>query len=107
MDNNTATKEFRRKDGKLYRLEHHRNGKWHCDNGPACIDYYDNSSIYTELYFKYDKRHREDGPAFIHYNEDGSIKGLAFFKDNTIVDPDIFTGMYDRNTGKVTDMELF
>ena len=60
-----------------------------------------------EYFFSNGNWHCDSGPAFIHYNEDGSIKGLAFFKDNTIVDPEIFTGMYNRNTGKVTDIELF
>lgn len=46
-------------------------GKFHRDNGAACI-YYLNGQLSEEYWYKHGKRHREDGPAEIEW-EDGQI----------------------------------
>lgn len=89
--------------------------KYHRENGPAIIDYYDTGEIHMEQWYindsihrdnapaiiKYDKkghkigymwwnhglRHREDGPAVMCYNEDGEcIEKEYFWNYNKITD---------------------
>ena len=54
------------------------NGENHREDGPACIGYNEDGSVWCEIYYINNKHHREDGPAWIEYCKDGSISYLEY-----------------------------
>ena len=61
------------------------NNKYHRENGPAIIDYYDNGQVVLERYYVNDKCHREDGPAIIRYDMMGNVSSIDYFLNGTSV----------------------
>ena len=50
---------------------------------PAYINYYENGSIYNQVWYKEGKRHRDnDLPAYISYYRDGSIYCQRWYKED-------------------------
>ena len=62
-----------RTDIKIY----FKDGKYHCENGPAAIEYKD-CKIVREEYYVNGKCHRVEGPAIIYY-EDGEIDQEEYY----------------------------
>ena len=55
---------------------------YHCSDGPATIEYYENGNTKLEKYYIDGKLHRLEGPAIIEYEEDGGIKNKIYAIDN-------------------------
>ena len=66
------------------------NGKWHREDGPAHIDYYESGAVRYQEWSLNGKRHREDGPAVIRYHKSGAIKSQQYWWNGTKY-PDIKT----------------
>ena len=55
------------------------NGKYHREDGPAMILYYENGNKEREQWSNNDKCHREYKPAQTWYNKDGSIALVRYW----------------------------
>ena len=71
---------------------HFFDGKFHRDNGPACIYYYDSGIVECEEWWIQQgpqaTKHRTDGPATIHYTESGEIKHCQWYLNGVKIFPE-------------------
>ena len=75
----TEVKEEHYSCGNIWRISYGINGKYHREDGPACICYYKDGSIQFKEYWINGKRHREDGPAYIGYHPNGNIEYKYYY----------------------------
>jgi len=68
-------------NGKKASEIHTVNGKYHREDGPACIRWYRNGQKESEEYCVNDKSHREDGPARIAWTLTGQIMNELYYID--------------------------
>jgi SLT domain-containing protein len=58
---------------KKAEIWHNGEGKYHREDGPAYIGYYEGGQVESERWCLNGERHRKDGPAYIDYYEDGRV----------------------------------
>ena len=84
---NTQVREYVKysRKGNIIERYYMLNNKYHREDGPAIIDYYDNGQVVLERYYVNDKCHREDGPAIIRYDMMGNVSSIDYFLNGTSV----------------------
>ena len=58
------------------------NGKFHNENGPAYINYWDNGNIEYQAYYINGFLHNINGPADIHFYKNGNVKMKEYYINN-------------------------
>lgn len=77
-------------DKKIYSQQYLKDNKFHRDNFPARIGYFQSGKIMFEEYYFKGKIHRTNGPAYISYHESGNIQLKSYYLNgNLFVDDDI------------------
>ena len=69
-------------NGKIYTITYRNSdGKYHNDDGPACIRYYDNGQKEYVSYWIDGRWHNLKGPAIIWYYDNGQKEYEAYYVD--------------------------
>lgn len=71
--------------GNLPSIQYISNFKFHREDGPAYILYYDQNNVSKVMYYQDNKLHRSDGPAIIEYNWLNKLVYTAHYKNGRAI----------------------
>ena len=91
---------------KICREYYKLNDKFHREDGPANIYYYESGNIRSEYYCINGKQHREDGPAVIFYYENGNIRSEYYYINDKYLTKQEFDKYIRKRDSKIFDKLL-
>lgn len=85
-DNSLTKQIFYHANGNIAAISFRdKDGEEHMENGPACVEWWENGKIKSKFYYNHGKSHRVNGPAYTTWDLDGSKECEKYFLNGKLI----------------------